>query len=78
MRLILLLVVVLVIGVLAVRQLGGGDNDKVQMATQVERTNAPQVPTKARDVKRFETQMNDFVMDNAAKRARQIEEAEGR
>jgi hypothetical protein len=77
MRLILLLVVVLILGVLAVRQLGGGDNGKVQVATQAESTDAPQVPTNARDVKRFETQMNDFVLDNAAQRARQIEEVQG-
>ena len=77
MRLILLLVVVLIAGLIVVRQLGGGGRSNTEGATAVERTSAPQVPTKARDVKQFESQMNDFVMDNAAKRNKEIDEATG-
>jgi hypothetical protein len=77
MRLILLLVVVLIAGLIVVRQLGESNSSKTEGATAVESTNAPQVPTNVRDVKQFDTQMNDFVMDNAAKRNREIEEATG-
>ena len=77
MRLILLLVVVLIAGLIVVRQLGESNSSKTEGATAVESTNAPQVPTNVRDVKQFDTQMNDFVMDNAARRNREIEEATG-
>ena len=77
MRLILLLVVVLIAGLIVVRQLGESNSSKTEGATAVESTNAPQVPTNVRDVKQFDTQMNDFVMDNAARRNWEIEEATG-
>ena len=77
MRLILLLIAVLIAGLIVVRQLGDSNSPKMEGATAVESTNAPQVPTNVRDVKQFESQMNDFVMDNAAKRNREIDEATG-
>jgi len=80
MRLISMLIVLTIIGFLLYKQLGGSSSsiDKLEGIPEAVSESAPRVPTKVKDIKNFEGQINSFVQDNADKRARQIEEAEGR
>ena len=80
MRMISMLLALLIIGLLVYKQLGGDAGKQAGATAQpagVEAPAVPQVPTKPEDVKKFATQMNQFVEDEAKKRNSEIEAAEG-
>lgn len=78
MRMIILLVVLLVIGLLAVRQLDIGAPSTPDPAIGKEGQPTvdapPAVPTRPQDVQAFGEQMNRFINDAASERKHQIEQ----
>jgi len=76
MRLIVLLIAVLVVGMLVYKQLGQVSPTAEAPTVSNKTSEVPRVPTTVQEVKPFETQINDFVQDEAARRAQMIDEAE--
>ncbi|MBQ0919921.1 hypothetical protein KBW71_15900 [Hydrogenophaga aromaticivorans] len=79
MRMVALLVALLVVGLLVARQLGGGSPAQVQKPdaiSDVAVPAVPAVPTRPQDVPGFERQVEGYVNDLAAERAKQLEQAE--
>lgn len=79
MRLVVLLLALLVVGLLVARQLGGGSPAQVQKPeaiSDVAVPTVPAVPTRPQDVPGFERQVEGYVNDLAAERAKQLEQAE--
>jgi len=79
MRLVVLLLALLVVGLLVARQLNGGAPAQVQKPeaiSDVAVPAVPAVPTKPQDVPGFERQVEGYVNDLAAERAKQMEQAE--
>lgn len=70
-----MLLSLLIVGLLVYRQLEGGPSPTAGEAG--ERVGAPRVPTNPDQLPAFERQMNEYVDDQAAERARAIEEAAG-
>jgi len=68
-----LLIALLIIGLLIHKQMGPGAATGVDQAQIPLEKNAPRVPTNPNDLKKFETQMNDYVKEEAAKRADKLE-----
>ena len=77
MRFLSLIITILIIGVLAYKQLG---KESSEDSTSVNSTSldVPKVPTKPNEVQAFEKQINDFVNATAKETARRVEEAEGK
>lgn len=75
MRMIVVLLALLVVGLLVVRQLGGGSPAKVEKPAAVSDVAVPVVPTRPEDVREFERQVEGYVNDLAAERAKQMEQA---
>ena len=79
MRLVVLLVALLVVGLLVARQLGGGSPAKAQKPEAISDVAVPAmptVPTRPQDLPQFERQVEGYVNDLAAERAKQLEQAE--
>jgi len=76
MRLVVLLLAVLVVGLLIARQLGGGSPVQVQKPEAISDVAVPAVPVRPQDVPAFERQVEGYVNDLAAERAKQLEQAE--
>ena len=79
MRLVVLLLALLVVGLLVARQLGGDAPAQVQKPeaiSDVAVPAVPAVPTRHQDVPGFERQVEGYVNDLAAERAKQLEQAE--
>lgn len=78
MRLIAILMALLIVGFLTYKQMGGGSNTQLQQVQNMIGDHAPKVPTSVNEVKQFASDMNDYVKDEAAKRAEEIEKAASR
>ena len=80
MRLVAVLLALLVVGLLVARQLGGGGSpaqvQKPEAISDVAVPAMPTVPTKPQDLPQFEKQVEGYVNDLAAERAKQLEQAE--
>ena len=79
MRIVVMLLALLVVGLLVARQLGGGAPAQVQKPeaiSDVAVPAVPAVPTRPQDVPGFERQVEGYVNDLAAERAKQLEQAE--
>ena len=79
MRLVVLLLALLVVGLLVARQLGGGAPAQVQKQEAISDVAVPAmptVPTRPQDVPKFEQQVEGYVNELAAERAKQLEQAE--
>ena len=79
MRLVALLLALLVVGLLVARQLDGGSPAQVQKPeaiSDVAVPAVPAVPTRPQDVPGFERQVEGYVNDLAAERAKQLEQVE--
>lgn len=76
MRMIVVLLALLVVGLLVVRQLGGGSPAKVEKPAAISDVSVPAVPVRPQDVPEFERQVESYVNDLAAERAKQMEQAE--
>jgi hypothetical protein len=78
MRMIILLVVLLVIGLLAVRQLDirapSTTDPAIGNVEQPTGKAPPAVPTRPQDVQAFGEQMNQFINDAASERKQRIEQ----
>ena len=75
MRLISMLIALLIIGFLVYKQVGKISNKKVESAAvEVESAEAPKMPTNMNEVKQFEVQINNYVKEEAAQRARKLDE----
>lgn len=75
MRLIVVLLSLLIVGLLVYRQLEGNPPRTGGKAGESERVGAPRIPTNPDQLPAFEQQVNDYVEDQAAERARAVEEA---
>jgi len=76
MRMVVLLLTLLVVGLLVARQLGGGSPVQVQKPEAISDVAVPVVPTRPQDVPKFEQQVEGYVNDLAAERAKQLEQTE--
>lgn len=79
MRMVALLLALLVVGLLVARQMGGGAPTQVkkpEAISDVAVPAMPAVPTKPQDLPEFERQVEGYVSDLAAERAKQMEQAE--
>ncbi|MDO9030316.1 MAG: hypothetical protein Q7V09_07770 [Hydrogenophaga sp.] len=76
MRLVVLLLALLVVGLLVARQLNGGAPAQVEKPDAISDVAVPAVPVRPQDVPGFERQMEGYVNDLAAERAKQLEQAE--
>lgn len=76
MRMVALLLALLVVGFLVARQLDGGAPAQVQKPEAISDVAVPAVPTRPQDVPGFERQVEGYVNDLAAERAKQLEQAE--
>ena len=76
MRLVVLLLALLVVGLLVARQLNGGAPAQVEKPDAISDVAVPAVPTRPQDVLGFERQVEGYVNDLAAERAKQLEQAE--
>ncbi|WP_428607344.1 hypothetical protein [Sedimenticola sp.] len=78
MRIVLLLVVVLIVSLLALRQLNTSSpthtEASIDKISEDMGSNPPKVPTKPQDVQAFGEQMNKFINDAASTRQKQIEQ----
>lgn len=75
MRLIAILLALLIVGFLAYKQVEPRSGNQTQEAQGVSDSNAPKVPVKPNEVEQFGVQMNDYMKEEAAKRATAIDEA---
>lgn len=71
MRLLLLLVVLAIIGLTLVRWLDHGPPAPKVSGASEHSAAPPKVPTRPQDVKAFEADINRFIKDSAAQRAKQ-------
>jgi hypothetical protein len=71
-----LLLALLVVGLLVARQLDGGAPAQVQKPEAISDMAVPAVPVRPQDVPGFERQVEGYVNDLAAERAKQLEQAE--
>lgn len=76
MRMVVLLLALLVVGLLVARQLGGGAPVQVEKPDAISDVAVPAVPVRPQDVPEFERQVEGYVNDLAAERAKQMEQAE--
>ena len=76
MRMVALLLALLVVGLLVARQLDGGAPAQVQKPEAISDMAVPAVPVRPQDVPGFERQVEGYVNDLAAERAKQMEQAE--
>ncbi|MBU4180076.1 MAG: hypothetical protein KJ565_00155 [Gammaproteobacteria bacterium] len=76
MRLVVLLLALLVVGLLVARQLNGGAPAQVEKPDAISDVAVPAVPVRPQDVPGFERQVEGYVNDLAAERAKQLEQAE--
>jgi len=76
MRMVALLLALLVVGLLVARQLDGGSPAQVQKPEAISDVAVPAVPVRPQDVPGFERQVEGYVNDLAAERAKQLEQAE--
>lgn len=79
MRMVALLLALLVVGLLVARQLDGGAPAQVQKPEAISDVAVPAVPvvpSRPQDVPKFEQQVEGYVNDLAAERAKQLEQAE--
>lgn len=76
MRMIVVLLALLVVGLLVARQLGDGPPAQVEKPAAVSDVTVPAMPTRPQDVREFERQVEGYVNDLAAERAKQMEQAE--
>jgi len=76
MRLVVLLLALLVVGLLVARQLGGGSPAQVQKPETISDVAVPAVPVRPQDLPGFERQVEGYVNDLAAERAKQLEQVE--
>ena len=76
MRMVALLLALLVVGLLVARQLNGGAPAQVQKPEAISDVAVPAVPVRPQDVPGFERQVEGYVNDLAAERAKQLEQAE--
>ncbi|NWF45591.1 hypothetical protein F3K02_10075 [Hydrogenophaga sp. D2P1] len=76
MRMVALLLALLVVGLLVARQLDGGAPAQVQKPEAISDMAVPAVPVRPQDVPGFERQVEGYVNDLAAERAKQLEQAE--
>ncbi|HAX18880.1 MAG TPA: hypothetical protein DCY64_01190 [Hydrogenophaga sp.] len=76
MRLVVLLLALLVVGLLIARQLGGDAPAQVEKPDAISDVAVPAVPVRPQDVPGFERQVEGYVNDLAAERAKQLEQAE--
>jgi len=74
MRMVVMLVALLIIGLLIYKQIS--PHAAPHETKAISAANTPAVPTNPNDVKRFETQMNNYMTEQDAKRAAAIESAE--
>ena len=76
MKLIAILAVLLVIAYLLKTQLGSeSSSNKIDALLEQQKIEAPKVPSTPKDLKKFENELNDFVLDSADKRKQEFEEA---
>ncbi|UJW78979.1 hypothetical protein [Hydrogenophaga sp. SL48] len=79
MRMMVVLLALLVVGLLVARQLGDGPPAQVKQPAAVSDVAVPVIPTvpvRPEDVPGFERQVEGYVNDLAAERAKQMEQAE--
>ena len=76
MRLVVLLLALLVVGLLVARQLGGDAPAQVEKPDAISDVAVPAVPVRPQDVPGFERQVEGYVNDLAAERAKQLEQVE--
>jgi len=76
MRMVALLLALLVVGLLVARQLDGGSPAQVQKPEANSDVAVPAVPVRPQDVPGFERQVEGYVDDLAAERAKQLEQVE--
>jgi len=79
MRMVALLLALLVVGLLVARQLSGGapaQAQKPEAMPDVAVPAMPTVPTRPQDLPGFERQVEGYVNDLAAERAKQLEQVE--
>jgi len=76
MRMVALLLALLVVGLLVARQLDGGSPAQVQKPEAISDVAVPAVPVRPQDVPGFERQVEGYVNDLAAERAKQLEQVE--
>ena len=76
MRIILLLLTLLIVGFLVKTQL---DSSSLPIGyegvTGSEGKAHPNIPSSPKDIKKFEQDINDFILDSADKRSKELEEA---
>ena len=76
MKLISLLIALLIIGFLVNKQLNSSSSLKEHDdISDNKNISTPKVPTSPKDVKKFEKEMNDFMQDAAAQKAKRMEDA---
>lgn len=75
MRLVILLIAVLLVGLLVYKQIGPGAVEPSETVDALSSPDAPQVPTTPQQVKEFGVQMNEYMNEEAEKRAAAIEKA---
>lgn len=76
MRMMVVLLALLVVGLLVARQLGDGPPAKVKQPAAVSDVAVPAMPVRPEDVREFERQVEGYVNDLAAERAKQMGQAE--
>ena len=76
MRMMVVLLALLAVGLLVARQLGDGAPAQVEKPAAVSDVTIPAMPVRPEDVPGFERQVEGYVNDLAAERAKQMEQAE--
>ncbi len=75
MRLVIILIALLLVGLLVYKQIGPREVQQSEALKELSNSSAPKVPTTPDDVKEFGTQMNEYMNEEAEKRAAAIEKA---
>lgn len=65
----------LIVGLLVYKQIGPGAVHRPEEVKAISGSNAPKVPTNPNEVKQFGTQMNEYMKEEAKKRAAALEKA---
>lgn len=75
MKLTVLLIALLLVGLLIYKQMGSGSSHQAAEIQAISSGQAPEIPTKPQDVKKFGAQMDAYMVDENQKRAAALEEA---
>ena len=75
MRMVVMLIALLIIGLLIYKQIDSDSIQPIETESTLSDSAPPKIPTKPDEIKKFDSQMNEYMKKEAEKRDKAIENA---